>query len=349
MEHYEIRGLANNWFRSYLTNRQQFVSVNGFNSTKQTMNYGVPQGSVLGPLLFLIYINDLNKVIKFSTIQHFADDTNLLFVDKSLKKIQKYINLDLKFLCKWLKANKISLNASKTELIIFRDPRKKSTHELKIKIDGKKLIPSNYVKYLGILIDCHLNWHAHENELLSRLSRAIGMLCKIRHFVNHKTLCMIYHGIFSSILMYGSQIWGQHNGVVRKLQIIQNKALRIMNFQPPRTSATYLFKNCEILKLIDNINLQNFLFAHDSVNNNLPSSITGQLSLVNTVHNTRNEMYYQLDRPKSRTILYGTNSIKSKSVDIWNFINLQFYQENLHEKSRPFCKKLVTKFLIGRY
>ena len=122
-----------------------------------------------------------------------------------------------------------------------------------------------------------------------------------------------------------------------------------MNFQPPQTSATHLFKNCEILKLIDNINLQNFLFAHDSVNNNLPSSITGQLSLVNTVHNTINEMYYQLDRPKSRTILYGTNSIKSKSVDIWNFINLQFYQENLHEKSRPFCKKLVTKFLIGRY
>ena len=143
------------------------------------MNYGVPQGSVLGPLLFLIYINDLNKAIKFSTTHHFADDTNLLFVDKSLKKIQKHVNLVLKFLCKWLKANKISLNASKTELIIFRDPRKKSTHELKIKIDGKKLIPSKFVKYLGILIDCHLQWHAHEMELHSKLSRAIGMLCKI--------------------------------------------------------------------------------------------------------------------------------------------------------------------------
>ena len=88
LEYYGIRGLANNWFRSYLTNRQQFVSINYFNSVKRSMNYGVPQGSVLGPLLFLIYINDLNKAIKFCKTHHFADDTNLLFVEKSMKKIQ---------------------------------------------------------------------------------------------------------------------------------------------------------------------------------------------------------------------------------------------------------------------
>ena len=156
------------------------------------MKYGIPQGSVLGPLLFLIYINDLNKAIKFSTTHHFADDTSILFVGKSLKKIQKYINYDLRFLCKWLQANKISLNASKTELIIFRDPKKNnSEHELKIKIDGKKLIPLMFVKYLGVLIDCHLNWKAHEMDLHPKLSRAIGMLCKIRHFVNYATLSMI--------------------------------------------------------------------------------------------------------------------------------------------------------------
>ena len=125
LDYYGVRGLANKWFRSYLTNRQQFVSINGFNLSMKTVNYGVPQGPVLGPLLFLLYINDLNKAIKFSTTHHFADDTNLLYVGKTLEKNQKYVNLDLKFLCNWLKANKISLNVSKTELIIFRDPRKK--------------------------------------------------------------------------------------------------------------------------------------------------------------------------------------------------------------------------------
>ena len=166
------------------------IGINSFllmvDSKSQVMKYGVPQGSVLGPPLFLIYINDLHKAIKYSTTLHFADDTNLLTVNDSLKKLQKQVNLDLRFLCKWLKANKISLNASKTELLLFRHPNKVINYDLKIKINGKKLIPSNFVKYLGILIDCHLNWHIHTNDLITKLSCAIGMLSKIRHDVKFK-------------------------------------------------------------------------------------------------------------------------------------------------------------------
>ena len=128
----------NKWFRSYLTNRTQYVSINGFDSAKKPMKYGVPQGSVLGPLLFLIYINDLNQAVKNSITHHFADDTSLLYVGKLIKNIQKRVNLDLKFLCQCLNASKISLNASKTELLIFRDPRKKIDFNVKIKIEGKQ-------------------------------------------------------------------------------------------------------------------------------------------------------------------------------------------------------------------
>ena len=179
LEHYGIIGRANDWFSSYLSNRQQFVSINGYKSKSQVMKYGVPRGSILGPLLFLIYINDLNKAIKYSTTHHFVDDTNLLVVNKSIKKLQKEVNLDLKYLCKWLKANKISLNASKTEILIWRHPNKPINYNLKLKIDGKKIIPSCVVKYLGILIDCHLNWQFQVNNLSAKLSRAIGMLKKI--------------------------------------------------------------------------------------------------------------------------------------------------------------------------
>ena len=176
------------------------------------------------------------------------------------------------------------------------------------------------------------------------------MVCsvKCRHYVNFETLRMIYFGIFSSILIYGSQIWGQHNAVVKKLQVLQNKALRIMTFSHSRSSAIPLYKKCNILKLSDNISLQNFLFAHDSLLGNLPSPLCGKLSFVNTVNNTRNQTYFQLDRTRTKTILYGSNSIKSKSIDVWNFINKLFYQEKLHQPTRKYCKNFVTKFLMER-
>ena len=257
------------------------------------------------------------------------------------------MNIDLKLLCKWLKANKISLNASKTELIIFRDPRKKINYELKIKIDGKKLEPCNSVKYLGIQIDCHLIWKAHETILSSKLCRALGMLSKIRHYVDHNTLKMIYHGIFSSILLYSSLIWGQKVSIVEKLQIIQNKALRIINFQHSRMSATPLYKTCKILKLSDSIKLQNVLFAFDSINRQLPSPLNNLFDFYDTNYNTRTENLPVLKRLQTRTILYGSNSIKSKVVDTWNHFILN-HMDNQH-KSRSICKKLITNILLDRY
>ena len=140
LEHYGIRGVANDLFKSYLNNRRQFVSIKGFNSEEKVMEYGVPQGSVLGPLLFLIYINDIHNALKHSTTRLFADDTNFLTENSSLDGLQKNLNSDLRNLSTWLKANKISLNASKTELIIFRHPSKIVNYcDLKIKIEGKRL------------------------------------------------------------------------------------------------------------------------------------------------------------------------------------------------------------------
>ena len=350
LEHYGVRGLANDWFRSYLTNRKQYVSINGFDSALKDMKYGVPQGSVLGPLLFLIYINDLHMAVKFSVTHHFADDTNFLYVSKSLKKIQKYMNLDLRFVCNWLKANKISLNASKTEMLIFRDPRKKIDFDLKIKIDGKKVVPSKFVKYLGIYLDNFLSWQHQEQDMRCRLSRAVGMLCKIRHYVNFDTLKMIYHGIFSSILMYGSLIWGQHNRIVNRLQIIQNKAIRYMNFKPKQTSATPLFKSSGILNLKDFITLQNCLFAHDHINRNLPAPLyDDRINFVQTSGNTRNERLNQLVNFRTNTVLYGTRSIKSRAVQAWNEINVDLYEMKLQNLSKAVCKNKVFIYLLDKY
>ena len=129
LEHYGVRGLANDWLKSYLSDRKQFVSINGHDSNLASVLYGVPQVSVLGPLLFLIYINDLNQAITFCKVYHFADNTNLLHFSKSITKLNKYVNFDMKKLTenkinKSLNANKISLNVQKTELVIFLTPKK---------------------------------------------------------------------------------------------------------------------------------------------------------------------------------------------------------------------------------
>ena len=152
LAHYGIRGKNNDWFASYLSNRSQFVSVLGFDSKKQIIKHGVPQGSVLGPLLFLIYINDLHSSVSNSYTYHFADDTNLLIISNSLLSIQTKLNHDLKGLFCWLLANKISLNAAKTELIVFR-----------------RLFPTSNIKYLGIYLDEFLDGSAHCTQLLTKL------------------------------------------------------------------------------------------------------------------------------------------------------------------------------------
>ena len=131
LNHYGIRGVSNDWFKSYLFNRNEYVSINGYEPGLAALNCGVPQGSVLGPLLFLLYINDLNQAIKFCKVHHFADDTSLLCLSNSIKKLNKLVNTDLKHVVNWLNANKISLNVKKSEMIIFKSKQRKFEGYLK--------------------------------------------------------------------------------------------------------------------------------------------------------------------------------------------------------------------------
>ena len=153
LNYYGIRGITLNLLKSYLTNRKQFVHVNNTDSDTLINTYGVPQGSILGPLLFLIYINDLHNVIKHSSTTHFADDTNLLYPHSSLKQINKHINHDLKLIVHWLRANRISLNVDKTEIIIFRPKRKTITKNMNFRISGQKIKTTTNTKYLGLILN----------------------------------------------------------------------------------------------------------------------------------------------------------------------------------------------------
>ena len=181
--------------------------------------------------MFLVYINNLNQALKFCKVHHFADDTNLIYLNKSVNRLNKYVNLDLKNLTYWINANRISLNVKKTELVIFKHQRKNIDSPIKIKLSRTRLYPSKSVKYLGIKIDENLNWKQHIHDIAIKLNRANVLLSIIRNYVNKLTLRTIYFAIFDPHINCANLIWGQNLHSLSRIIILQKKALRIMNFQ----------------------------------------------------------------------------------------------------------------------
>ena len=171
LEFYGIRGSVNEWVKSYLTGRKQFVQVNEYSSTLLNILCGVPQGSVLGPKLCILYINDLCNVSKLVKYVLFADDTNIFKSGDNVQKLCNELSIELGRLNVWFKANKLSLNVSKTQFMVFG--RYKHAENLKIEIDDNELEQVTVTKFLGILIDESLSWKEHINTVKNKLSKCL--------------------------------------------------------------------------------------------------------------------------------------------------------------------------------
>ena len=351
LEHYGIRGISNEWFKSYLFDRKQFVSINGHVSNKASVKYGVPQGSVLGPLLFLIYINDLNHAIKLCKVHPFADDTNLVHFSKSANKLNKYINTDMKNLTNWLNANKISLNIKKTELVIFKHMNKKLECPIKIKLSRKRLYPSKSVKYLGLKIDENLDWKVQTHDIATKLNRANALLYKIRNYVSFNTLKAIYFAIFDSHINYANLIWGQNPNSKLRVTTLQKKALRIINNQPKNSHSGPLFKQNNILKFEDKILIGNIIFVSKSINNLLPPIFKNWFIFCSEIHNynTVSSSTDKLFKPSYRTDSYGKNSVIISAINCWNKTQNILDGQSLKSLYPSKIKNILTKSCINKY
>ena len=274
LNYYGLRGNVNKLIQSYLTNRKQTVSINGQDSETRDVACGVPQGSSLGPLLFLIYINDFRFCLSQTETGHFADDTYILFGNKKLKTIETVMNTELKRVSSWLHLNRLSLNEGKTELIIFHSKRNFPQTEFSIKLNGIKLTPVNSVKYLGMYIDKHLSWDTHIFHLSQKLSRADGILSKLRHNAPRHVCLSVYYALFYSHLIYGCNIWGiTTDENLDKIVKLQKKCVRTITFSNYDSHANPLFIDLKILKVHDVIKLQLLKLAYEYCNNLIPHDL----------------------------------------------------------------------------
>jgi hypothetical protein len=179
LEHYGIRGVAKHWFESYLRGRYQTVTVNNTKSSTNIISCGVPQGSVLGPILFVLYVNDFHHSSNLFDFHLFADDANLFYRHKNINILQSDVNTELNSINVWLCANKLSLNVEKSNFVLFHPSQRKIGINFQLSINDKIIKQCYSVKYLGILIDSNLGWKSQIESIAKKIKRSVGVLSKL--------------------------------------------------------------------------------------------------------------------------------------------------------------------------
>ena len=353
LEHYGIRDISLSWFKSYLRNRKQFVCINGTNSGLRELTCGVPQGSVLSPLLFLLYINDLPNISSKLKFYLFADDTNIYCESDDIKHLELIMNRELIKLHEWLCINRLSLNISKTNFVIFC-PINKPKIPITIQISKKAIDEVKYVKYLGILIDSQFSFKFHIEELTKKISRSIGVLYKVRPFVSTKLLTDLYYAIIYPFLLYGILIWGNAcQTSLTPLHMLQKRFVRMATFNDhpqlvpgPLVHASPLFHKLNILTIFDIFKLQLGILIYDS-NNNGPFQRIITYTRANEIHShsTRYAHRNSFFKNYSRTTRYGLKSLQVEGTHLWSSIPL-----NVREAlSKNVFKNLYKNNLISKY
>ena len=282
LNHYGIRGVVNDWFRSYLTNRMQYVSIDKSNSTHSLIKCGVPQGSILGPVLFLIYINDLNQVSDILHTIMFADDTNLFLSGSKISEIERKLNNELSLLTEWFSANRLSLNIKKTSYIVFCN---RKNIDANILLANTRIGKVNDTKFLGVIISSNLSWNKHIDVIINKMSKTIGIIAKVRHLLlgSARTL---YMTLVEPYINYCNIVWAQPDSTchLNKILKIQKKYCRIITFSDFRAHSEPLFKQLNILTVYKIYKYQLSLFMYKQSYKLLPPSHTYSFITNSSIH-----------------------------------------------------------------
>ena len=222
------------WFQSYFEDIRQFTSVNGYTSHKCTVTCGVPQGSLLGPLSFTLFVNDMPNCVESCDLSLYADDTCMFTSSKDPREIERKISKDISNLSSWLKENKLIVNLKKYEFMFIGNQQRlknknKTIEECLVFIDGNEIKKVESCKYLGVVIDQNLSWKDQIDRVKKKVIKSVYLLRRLRPFINQRTAILFYNSIIQSNLDYCSTVWSNGpKSFLNQLQILQNKSLRII-------------------------------------------------------------------------------------------------------------------------
>ena len=324
LEHYGIRGVAHSWLKSYLQFRQQFVHINDCDSDLLYVKCGVPQGSILGPKLFILYINDICNVTDMLNFILFADDTNIFCSGRDIKTLCKSISQELDKLNIWFAVNKLSLNVNKTNFILFGN--KKQTEGVHITINNVRIDRVYVTKFLGVMIDHKLNWKEHIDIINKKLSKSIAIIHKASTILKTDSLYTLYCSLFLPYLNYCAENWGNtYESNLSKLVTKQKQVIRIISKAEFRDHTNPIFKQLKILKLHDLIRLRSAIFMYKANKNSLPRNLQLMFldNKVNSNYNLRNkkEYYQKYVRTKQKQMCLSVFGIK-----LWNSLDSKIRQ-----------------------
>ena len=335
LEAYGIRGIALEFVSDYFRNRMQFVQINNSSSSYKTTKLGIGQGTILGPLFFIIYINDLPNISEYFKTILYADDSTLTFKGKNRSELVSTCNTELEKLHEWTKANRLSLNTDKTFYSLVSNNRFDLNFEVNISIGGKAIERKDKIMFLGVLLDENLKFNHHLSYVCSKVSKSIGILYKLKKHVPPSTLRSLYFAFVYPYLLYSNLVWGStyitHS---QSLTILQKKVIRIINDVHYLHSTNDLFINNRILKLkdINVFTLAIFMFK----NRNLEAFRS------NNPYNTRTR---NLPRSTFQRLSLTQHSVYYKGPIVWNSLPVLIREaSNLNQ-----FKTLVRNHLIDGY
>ena len=319
MYKYGIRGVVYDWFKSYLSNRKQYVNINKVNSPKLNITCGIPQGSILGPLMFLLYINDIANVSSVLFFLLFADDTTVFCSGKNIDDLINIVNREMQKLIIWLYVNKLSINTEKTNYILF-SLRKKINTSCNVYINQKVIDRVTNTKFLGVIIDEKLTWSHHIKYIKKKISKGIGIICKARKIFKMQTLLTMYYSFIYPYFVYCLEFWGSaSNYLLDSLFKLQKRAIRLIVSAGFRAHTEPIFLQLNLLPLSKLHQMNIIMFMYKFKNSILPDIFHDVFQWNKDIHqyNTRQSDKLHVVKCKTSTFI---KSPSYRGILLWNYI-----------------------------